>query len=217
VVVVEFSLVGAAGPSSWLAEFDATTKLLLGWRQWANLERRGDPAFEARTITYSRELPDEVFAVDLPLDASHRLKDVTVADEMIGMLAMPDTGMDAPGLTVEAAAERIVGELWHAVLQRDLARFRRLCPVATLSSDELLKVMVGMVEGPSGVVELVKVGPAVRRGHSKLGPLTVVSSVARHRDGGLYQGKVIVQHRLTGATPSCVVYAGYGLSSYRLE
>jgi hypothetical protein len=38
----------------------------------------------------------------------------------------------------------------------------------------------------------------------------------RRRDGGLYEEKIIVQHRLTGTTPSCVVYAPYG-QAYRLE
>jgi hypothetical protein len=38
----------------------------------------------------------------------------------------------------------------------------------------------------------------------------------RHRDGGLYEEKVIVQHRLAGATPSCVIYSNYG-QPYRLE
>jgi hypothetical protein len=40
--------------------------------------------------------------------------------------------------------------------------------------------------------------------------------VDRCLDGLRDEEKIIVQHRLTGATPSCVVYAPYG-QAYRLE
>jgi hypothetical protein len=54
------------------------------------------------------------------------------------------------------------------------------------------------------------------RGHSRLGPVSVVTSRVRHRDGGLYEEKTIVQHRLTGSASSCVIYASYG-QPHRLE
>jgi hypothetical protein len=77
-------------------------------------------------------------------------------------------------------------------------------------------LVLGRDGDPDAVVEVVAVEPGVARGHSALGPVSVVTSRVRRRDGGLYEEKIIVQHRLSGATPSCVVYAPYG-QPYRLE
>jgi hypothetical protein len=38
----------------------------------------------------------------------------------------------------------------------------------------------------------------------------------RRRDGGLYEERIIVQHRPGGPEPSCVIYMPYG-QPYRLE
>jgi len=76
--------------------------------------------------------------------------------------------------------------------------------------------MIGGSDNPDAAVEVVAVEPGVQRGHSRLGPVSVVTSRVRHRDGGLYDEKIIVQHRLTGSAPSCVIYSIYG-QPYRLE
>jgi hypothetical protein len=71
-------------------------------------------------------------------------------------------------------------------------------------------------DDPDAVVGVESVEPGSVRGYSRLGPVSVVTSRVRHRDGGLYEAKMIVQHRPGGDVPSCVVYASYG-HPYRLE
>jgi hypothetical protein len=60
------------------------------------------------------------------------------------------------------------------------------------------------------VTGLVSVGEAQPRGASSLGPLLVVPVVVRHRDGGLYGEKIIVQVRPAADGARCVVFAPYG-------
>jgi hypothetical protein len=83
-------------------------------------------------------------------------------------------------------------------------------------SDDLLRATLGRADDPDAVVEVVEVGRGVLRGHSRLGPLSIVSSRVRHGDGRLYEEKIIVQHRLDGLTPTCVIYSNYG-TPYRLD
>ena len=104
----------------------------------------------------------------------------------------------------------------EAELKGDLQGFKRLCPLTRGLSGELLKLMLGGSDDPDTAEEVVAVEPGVQRGHSRLGPVSVVTSRVCHRDGGLYDEKVIVQHRLTGSAPSCVIYSPFG-QPYRLE
>lgn len=46
--------------------FDAQTKLVVEVRQWQNLTRDGDPAFDIRSITYNEDVPDERFVLEVP-------------------------------------------------------------------------------------------------------------------------------------------------------
>jgi hypothetical protein len=209
-VVTEWSLLTTRGPTSARAEFDVETKLLTSLSQWDNVDRQGPPAFEAYDIRYFDDLPDETFKVELPAGVRYQPKALEVAESVLGLLAMPDGGMPTPDVAIDEAGRLVVSEMWKALVARDLGSFRRLCPIARGWSDELLWVMLGRAEDPDAVVEVVEVGRAVVRGHSRLGPLSVVSSRVRHRDGKLYEEKTIVQHRLTGGTPSCVIYSNYG-------
>lgn len=216
-VVTEWSLVTANGPISARAEFDLDTKLLVGLRQWDNMDRRGVPGLETDDITYLSDLPDAAFSVDLPPGVTSRPKDVEVKESLLGLLALEDAGIQTPDGSVEEAGQRIATNLWHAILARDLDGLRRLSPVTRGASDAVLAAMVfGAENDPEGVVELVDVGLGAIKGHSPLGPLTVVTTRVRQRDGALYEEKFIVQHRLTGAVPSCVIAAPYG-TRYRLE
>ncbi len=215
-VVTEWSFMGANGPTSARAEFDLDTKLLVGIRQWDNMDLRGAPGFETDDISYLADLPDSAFAVDLPRGVAFRPRDVEVKDSLLGLLSLDDAGIPAEGASLEEAASRIVAEMLRALIARDVAALRRLCPVMRGVSDALLSAMVLGADAPDGIVEVVSVDPGVPRGHSRLGPLTVVASRVRHRSGGLYEEKFIVQHRLAGAAPSCVIAAPYG-APYRLE
>jgi len=216
-VVVEWSLLGGLGPTSARAEFDLETKLLVALTQWDNMDQRGVPAFESDDITYLPDLPDDAFAVDLPPGVSYEPKPLEVKESLLGLLALGDAGIQTPDMSIGEAGRRIVTEMWQALIARDVDGFKRLCPAARGWSDELVRVLIlGRDGDPDAVVEVVAVEPGVARGHSALGPVSVVTSRVRRRDGGLYEEKIIVQHRLTGATPSCVVYAPYG-QAYRLE
>jgi hypothetical protein len=215
-VVVEFSLLSNRGPMSARLEFDTETKLLVGLSQWDNLERRGLPGFESDDITFLQDLPDEAFAVDVPAGVRYQLKDVEVAEPVLGLLSLEDAGIPTPGLPLDEASRRIVAEMWQARLKGDLEGFKRLCPITRSLGSDLLKLMLGGSDDPDAAVEVVAVEPGVQRGHSRLGPVSVVTSRVRHRDGGLYDEKIIVQHRLTGSAPSCVIYSIYG-QPYRLE
>jgi hypothetical protein len=215
--VTEWSFVTANGPTSARAEFDLETKLLISLRQWDNMDRRGVPGVETDDITYLSDLPDDAFSVDVPPGVTSRPKDVGVKESLLGLLALEDAGIQTPGVSLEEAARRIATDLWHAIIDRDIDGLRRLCPVARGASDAVLSAMVfGTKDDPEGVLELVDVEPGVLRGHSRLGPLTVVTTRVRQRDGALYEEKFIVQHRLTGPVPSCVICAPYG-TRYRLE
>jgi hypothetical protein len=215
-VVVEFSLLSNRGPMSARLEFDTETKLLVGLQQWDNMERRGVPGFESDDITFLPDLPNEAFSVDVPAGVRYQPKDVEVAEPVLGLLSLEDAGIPTPGLPLDEASRRIVAEMWQALLKSDLEGFKRLCPITRSLSGDLLKLMLGGSDDPDAVVEVVTVEPGVQRGHSRLGPVSVVTSRVRHRDGGLYDEKIIVQHRLTGSAPSCVIYSPYG-QPYRLE
>ena len=45
---------------------DRGTKLIQRGRMWSNLQREGDPGLDARTFLYNEEIPDEVFAFEIP-------------------------------------------------------------------------------------------------------------------------------------------------------
>jgi len=152
--------------------------------------------------------------VDLPQGVAFHLRDVEVKESLVGLLSLGDAGVPAQGVSQEEAARLIVAEMWQAVIARDVARIGRLSPVAR--DERLSEMLLAAIDGPDGVVDVLRVDPGVPRGHSRLGPLSVVASHVRHRDGGLYEEKFIVQHRLTGAVPSCVIAGPYG-AAYRLE
>jgi hypothetical protein len=215
-VVTEFSMLSARGPTSARAEFDVETKLLVSLRQWDNMEYRGEPGFEADDITYLPDLPDDAFHVDLPAGVQFRPKPVEVAESMLGVLALPDAGIPTPDLPLDEAGRRVVAEMWQLVLERDVAGFKRLCPMTRGLSDSFLGVFLGGTKDPDAIVEVVDVAPGVLRGHSRLGPVSVVASRVRHGDGGLYEEKTIVQHLLVGSTPRAVIFSQYG-QAYRLE
>jgi hypothetical protein len=216
-VVVEWSLLGGLGPTSARAEFDLETKLLVGLRQWDNMDFRGAPAFETDDVEFLPNLPDEVFRVDLPAGVAYAPKPIEVKEPLLGLLALGDAGIQTPGLSIGEAGRRIVTEMWQTLMARDVEGFKRLCPAARSWSDELLRVLILVRDDdPDAVVEVVAVEPGVARGYSALGPVSVVTSRVRRRDGGLYEEKIIVQHRPGGTEPSCVIYMPYG-QPYRLD
>lgn len=216
-VVTEWSQLTAEGPRSVRATFDLDSKLLVGLRQWDNMDRHGTPGFESDDIEYLADLPDEAFLVDLPDHVVFQRKPIEVRESLIGLLALDDAGIGTTDLPPEEAGRQIVTAMWQAMLARDVEQFKQLCPVARGWSREMLALLILTREDdPDAVVGVESVSPGAVRGHSRLGPVSVVTSRVRHRDGGLYEAKTIVQHRPGGSVPSCVIYSSYG-HPYRLE
>lgn len=214
--VAEASFTDMDGPKSWVMEFDTSTNLLLSIRQWHNLLRAGTTSFESRKIQFYEDLPDDIFAVELPANVTFQPKEISVATEVLGLLTLPQYGISTIGLSEEEASRRIVGEMWVALIHSDWTRFRQLCPTAAGWTDDALKVLVGGVDGQDAVVEVLEVGSVIRRGQSRIGPVVVVPSRVRHRDGNIYEQKMIIQFRPSEIAPSCVVYGPYG-AAYRIE
>jgi len=210
--VLKAQLVDMGGPKSFILEFDPTSKLLVRLKSWNNYDWSGDPTFQADSVTYLDSVPDSLFKVDLPYGVVYRDRDVPVAAETVGLLTTPSSGLSLPGLSEEEASRRIVEGVYAAEINQDLSAFRRLAPLASLWDDEQLQTLLAGTDGQENVVELVEVGEPRRRGRSSLGPLIVVPVVVRHKDGRLYEHKIIVQiRRGAGRDFSCVVYGPYGV------
>jgi len=210
-IAIETSLTTATGLQSSILEFDTTTKMLVTIRQWPNLDRSGRPSLEANKIVYFEDLGDDVFTVDLPRGLEERPKEVSVPEELLALLAGPRYGISAEGLSENEAARRIVEEIWKAVGDADWERFRTLVPLASGWTDEVLSAFVLGADGSNALDEVIEIGSASRRGRSRLGPLVVVPTRVRHRDGKVYEEKFIVQFRGPSDAPSCVIYAPYGV------
>jgi hypothetical protein len=209
-IAVEASLTTTTGLQSSILEFDTTTKMLVGMRQWRSLDRAGRPSLDTSTISYFDDLPDDVFEVRLPEGVEERPKEVSVPEELLGLLAGPQYGLAAAGLPEHEAARRIVSEMYEAVGSSDWSRFRKLVPVAAGWTDEMVKTICFGVDGKDAVAEVLEVGPSHRRGRSRLGSLVVVPTRVRRRDGRIFEEKFTVQVRGPSEAPSCVVYAAYG-------
>jgi hypothetical protein len=215
-IAVETTLTTSNGLESTILEFDATTKLLVGLRQWRNLDRAGGPSLDASKIVYFEDLPDHVFSDDLPAGVAHRPKDVTVPEELLGLLANPQYGLSAAGVSENEAARRIVAAMQQAAIIADWPRFRQLVPVAASWSDEMLRAICNGADGKMAVTEVVEIGEGSRRGNSRLGPLVVVPARVRCHDGYVYEEKYTIQFRGPSSARSCVVFAAYG-APYRVN
>lgn len=62
----------------------------------------------------------------------------------------------------------------------------------------------------NAIVQVLKIGGIEKTGSSKLGPLALVPSWIRHRDGSVEEVWMIVQFRKTAHGTSCVVYGQHG-------
>lgn len=212
-VAIETSLTTGSGMQSAVLEFDTTTKLMVGLRQWSNLGRAGKPTFEATRIVYFADVPDGELP-DLPRDLELRERPLEIREELLGLVAGPHLGLPARGPADAESAVRLVREVFAAVGARDWARFRMLVPVAAGWNEAALEALCVGPRVETRFAELVEVGTPVPRGSSRLGPLLVVPTRIRRNDGRLYDQKFIVQFRGPADAPSCVLYGTFG-SPYR--
>jgi hypothetical protein len=205
-ILVTASLESSTGPQSFLIEFDTKTKLPVSITHWLNLDRRGAPDFSFDKIVYFEDLPDSAFQFEPPAGVTFVEKPLTIPDANLPMLSNPKHGISAEGLTREEACRKLLEQFWSAVLNDDLARIRQLCPVTATWPDRLLLDVMAEDE----VVELLKIGNIEKEGRSKLGPLALVPSHVRCRDGRVREIKIVVQFRQSEQGASCVIHGNYG-------
>jgi hypothetical protein len=207
-LILTASLESSAGPQSFYIEFDGNTKLPVSMKHWSNRERRGAPDFSLEKIIYFESLPDSTFAFVAPTSARFTAKPLTIPEANLRLLSDPKSGIAAAGLTRDEACQTILTQLWSAVIDGDLARLRQLCPITASWPDALLREL-GAQDDP---VELLQVGAIEQEGQSPLGPLVLVPSQVRCRDGKVREVKMVVQFRQTDKGVFCVLNGSYGYS-----
>jgi hypothetical protein len=209
-VTVLCSLVDVNGAQSFAIEFDRESKLPVAIKQWHNLDRSGPPSFDAFRIVYHEELPDDLFEVRIPPDATRVEKPLQIPDAAVGALASPSDGIPADGLTQQEAAERVVRTLYQAVIDQDLDELKRVCPLCRNLGDEFLRAIIFKPGKDTRIVEILDVGPIRRTGRSALGPIVAIPATLRLQNGSTVEEKMIVQFRQFGDRLSCVVHGPYG-------
>lgn len=206
-VALTCSLQGAHGPRSYQIEFDPVTKLPTSLKQWDNLKRHGKPAFHAEQILYLEDVSEEIFKVRVPADVRFIPKALEIPEANLALLTDPRAGIPTGGLSREAAGRKLVGEVWAAVIGNDLSRLRELCPLLTGWKDEVVREMFAQEEP----AEVLVVGGIEKEGTSRLGPIALVPSRVRCKDGRQLEVKMLLQFRDSGTGESCVVHGPYGI------
>lgn len=209
-VTLMCSLIDVHGPQSWVLECDATTKLPVAVKQWANLDRRGPPSFDTCKITYYEDLPDSLFDVHIPGDAKRVEKPLQIPEETVAALTDPQHGISAEGITPQEAAEKAVRILYEAVMEQDVGKLKNICPLCQSWGDKFLQTIVFRPDKEDRTVAIVKIGQISKTGQSPLGPIVAVPATVRLKNGKKAEQQIIVQFRQLGGKSSCVVHGPYG-------
>jgi len=210
-VMLMCSLIDVHGAQSWLVEFDAASKLPVAMKSWPNLDRSGPPSFDASKIVYYEDLPDSVFDVRIPGNATYVEKPLTIPDETVGALSNPRDGIPTEGMTQQEAAEKAVRMMYQAVIDQDLDGLKRICPLCRNWGDGFLRKIIFKPDKEDRIVEILEIGGIGKTGNSKLGPIAAVPTTVRLKNGKKAEQQMIVQFRQLGDTASCVVHGPYGL------
>jgi len=210
-VVVTCSIENTSGPQSFgpvslLLEFDVRTKLLVSSKSWQNSTQEGVPNCCCEKILYFEDLPAAVFDYQPPTGASFTNMPLTVPEASLSSLSDPMCGISAQAMSREQACQKILGQFWSARITNDLARIRQLWPLTAGWPDKLLRDVGDQDE----ITQMLKIGGIERTGQSKLGPLALVPSWVRSRDGSVLEVWLIVQFREIDQTASCVIYGDHG-------
>jgi hypothetical protein len=207
--IVTCSHKDAPGPKSWRFEFDLETKLPVSFKQWHNLYWQGKPNFDAQKIIYYENLPDEVFEFEIPKNVEITETEVFIPSWALAILNDLNYGISVEGLTRQDACREILEQFWGAIVNDDLARIRQLLPVTADWDDETLICNLGLNE-EDDVVELLEIGQPCEETTSDLGPVVVVPSIIKCKDGKTREIKIIIQFRHINGQSSCVIYANSG-------
>ncbi|HSW00478.1 MAG TPA: hypothetical protein VLI39_09920 [Sedimentisphaerales bacterium] len=211
-VMLMCSLIDVRGPRSWVMEFDADSKLPVAMKQWQNLDRSGPPSFDAFKIVYYEDLPDSVFDVQVPGDAKRVEKPLQIPEETVGILANPQDGISAEGMTQQEAAQKIVRALYEAVIKQDMNGLKGLSPLCRNWGDDFLRKIVFKPDRDDRIVEIIEIGQILRTGQSSLGPIAAVPVTLKLKNGKKVQEQMIVQFRSMGDRSSCVIHGPYGIA-----
>jgi hypothetical protein len=205
------SLIDNNGPQSWIIEFDVTTKLPVSLKSWQNLDRSGQPAFYAFKITYYEELADNLFEFRIPGNPTYVEKPLTIPEGNIGLLSNPGDGISTEGLTQQQACEKILRENYMAIIEGNIDKIKKLCPLSKNWGDELLRAVILRTDKENRIVEIIKVGQIFKTGDTKIGPIVAVPTILKLKNGKKVEEKMIIQFRNIGGKSSCVVHGPYGL------
>lgn len=208
-IVVTGGMDTAFGPQSWRIEFDESTSLPIRMQQWSNRKRQGAPVFSAETMIYFEDLPDSDLVFEVPPGVPFEKKPLTIPEENLALMATPDAGIAVDGRGRDEACRKLLGEFWAAAIQGDLARMRTLCPILERWDDKLVRMILDQ-EGSA--VELLEIGPVIHEGASAVGPLALVPSRVRSRDGLVREVRILVQFRHGESGTTCLVHGKYGQS-----
>lgn len=204
------SVTDVTGAKFLRVEFDVETKLVVSLTQWDGLHPEGDPGFSASTIRYFEQLPDDTFDVQIPEGVTYVEKPFTIPEINLEILSRPEYGMAAEGLTMQQAGRQILEQLYTAVIQGDLERFRNLAPVTADWTDDSLKHIL-RIGYENATVHIVHIGEISRQSDTPLGPAIVMPVTTKRKDGTVWQDKMIVQFRDIDGQASCVVHGPHGL------
>jgi hypothetical protein len=205
------SMIDSNGPQSWIIDFDLVSKLPVAFKNWQNLDRSGQPAFEAYKITYYEKLPDSFFEVNITGNPTYTEKPLTIPDENISALSNPRNGISIDGLSQQDAAEKTVRIMYQAVIDQDLDQLKNICPLCRNWNDEFLRQIIFKPGENDRITEIVKIGKILKTGHSKLGTIAAVPAVLKLQNGKKVEEKMIIQFRQLGGKSTCVVHGPYGL------
>ena len=206
------SIIDVSGPQSWVFTFDAETHLPVSFKVWPNIDRQGPPAFNAKEITFSAELPSSLFDVNPPPGVPVVERPLSIPEVTVGMLANPEDGIPVDGLDRQNAAERILTEMVRAMVDNDVPAFRRLVPLARNWSEGLIKLMILSPRSEhQRITEVVKIGRIDGTGRSSAGPIVALPLITKRADGSMVRDRMIVQFRNFGGAESCVVFGPHGL------
>lgn len=210
-VTIMCSMTDVNGPQSWMIEFDVISKLPVALKQWQNLDRSGQPAFEAFKITYYETLPDSFFEVNIPGNPTYTEKPLTIPDENISALSNPRDGISIEGLSQQEAAEKTVRIMYQAVIDQNLDQLKNICPLCHNWNDEFLRDIVFKPDEDDRIAKIVEINTIQKTGHSKLGTIAAVPAILELQNGTKVEEKMIIQFRQLGGKSTCVVHGPYGL------
>jgi outer membrane lipoprotein-sorting protein len=191
-VFVTCSHPASPNPRSWWFEFDVESKLLVSMKQWENMNRQGTPSFDAKSITFFEDLPDELFHFEIPEGAktAHGLQD------RMNKLQDPNAGMPIENMTEDQACVEVAQRYWQAIIEQDWQTVALLYPIETAD------VWEHKYNG-SSIEKIVQITEPYEEDKCKSGK--IVSCTIGFSDGNTTTIKMVILFREINSQRSCVI------------